>query len=122
MLETLSGTQDDVGEAEIGLSSIGPPLPIESIAHAWLLPLAGYAVENCGIFGVSMSVTKLQASRCQTHHVCQCGAWRREQLETALQVIQVWAEVGTAWPDESEVRGQLNQIAHKAKQALEAKP
>lgn len=38
-------------------------------------------------------ISKARASRCTTHHYCDCAAYRLQQMSMALRVIDTWASV-----------------------------
>jgi len=77
-----------------------------------------------------MSITRIQAQRCGPSHYqgCECQQWRYEQMEAALKIIQVWAEVhakrkslDTPSVQIGVLKSIMLDIAEKAKEALEAK-
>ena len=39
------------------------------------------------------TVTKARATRCTTHHACDCTTYRMQQMKRALDVIHTWASV-----------------------------
>lgn len=61
-----------------------------------------------------------RVERCVTHHYCDCFAWKFEQMENALRIIEVWADWAlTEARTAKDLKKMLQDINDKAAETLE---
>jgi hypothetical protein len=71
-----------------------------------------------------MTISKAKADKCVSHHcACDCREYRMQEMESALKVIETWADVWSEGGMSDDTRKHcMRQIRDKARDGLGMAP